>query len=328
MTAPGIRATSPRADRCRRRPTSRVGGFTLLEVLVALVLLGIVSATVVGTFGIGLRAWKHGQDALDNLQRSSVVGDAVLRCLQGLVFSLENRDFYGLFGEDGSDGEYDTDTVSFVTRSHRLRPDAGPGWSGPLRLTLFIEESEWGDSVLSMSVENPFVLESADQPETIPLTRYVRGLNIRYLDPMTGEWLDEWETPPSDGDPEAPILPGSVEVTLALANVRPGQPNLVVTRVADIPIATTAILDSQNRTKKVTERTYREGGSRSAGGSGRASARDRRREAAAGGRGRGREPGAREGAGGGRGSAAGGMSRGGGGRTVPVRIGGGTGGGR
>ena len=338
MRATGGRRARFRARRVRfraRRALLRdAGAFTILEVLVALVMLGIVAASVVGAFGVGLRSWKHSQEALDNLQRSSVVGDALLRCFQGIVFALENRDFYGLYGQDGSDGQYDTDTLSFVTRSHRLRGDVGRAWRGPRRITLFIDDSAWGQPALSMSVENPFVLESAAFPEPIPLTRYVRGLNFRYMDPMTGEWLDEWETPAAEGgDPEAPLLPGAIEVTITIANVREGRPDIVVTRVADLPIARTLLLDARNMTNPVRIRGYgdRRG---TAGSRGDTTGGGARGAEGRGGRDAGRSDRGGEGRAsgmGGRGSAAGGLRgipadprqsapRSGGGRTIPVRV--------
>ncbi len=246
----------PRRDGfLRSRPPDACGrrGFTLLEILVAVAMLGIVMTSVVATFMVGMQSWKRGQDALDNLNRSTVVGDAILRCLQGIVFSLENPEYYGLYGTDGSDGEYPADEISFVTRSHRLRRDVGQAWKGPRRIRIFMDDSGWGEPALSMSVENPFVLESATEPEVIPLTRYVRGINFRYMDPRTGEWLESWETPEeTSADPDAPpLLPGSIEVTLYVANVLPDQPDMVVTRVADLPIARTVVLDSMNRTERM-----------------------------------------------------------------------------
>ncbi|HXQ23600.1 MAG TPA: type II secretion system protein GspJ, partial [Candidatus Acidoferrales bacterium] len=64
----------------------------------------------------------------------------------------------------------------------------------------------------------------------------VAGLRFRYLDPMTNQWTDSWDTtaPVAPGQP-LPSLPGAVEVTVFLADKNGGV--LDFGTIVDLPLA-------------------------------------------------------------------------------------------
>ena len=94
-------------------------GFTLIEMIVALALMGLLLSALAGITGEWLPSWNRG---LDRIQRSELIGIALERIgadLAAAEFVAANRDTRKpLF--DGSEL-----SVTFVRTS--LGPNAGPG---------------------------------------------------------------------------------------------------------------------------------------------------------------------------------------------------------
>lgn len=169
-------------------------GFTLLEVLLAIVLLGIVVLLVYGTAGVTLdterrladwrsafqssRAWQATiEDALRNTYPALVRGDT--------AFSVET---------DYAGGGRPMDRLRFVTAGSfpPLTPDAD--WEVTLAPT------STGLALLAAP------LGVAAPPRMILGRPEVRGLDVRVLaGDEVGEWSDRWEFPT--------LVPAAVELT-------------------------------------------------------------------------------------------------------------------
>jgi hypothetical protein len=74
-------------------------------------------------------------------------------------------------------------------------------------------------------IENRIDEEPAEGGRVYPLAYNVKEFNLRYLDPKTNEWLDEWDSRSGD---TANRLPRSVEIALELIAVDPEDPDRTI----------------------------------------------------------------------------------------------------
>src|SRR5947207_14821529 len=108
-------------------PRRTQAGFTLVEVLLAVTILGILIAAVYSTWSAALNGWRRGTDASEVFQRQRIVMDTLKELTQSAVFFGASAALYTIIGakNHGRGG-----SVRFVTASDAfLRPseatDAG-----------------------------------------------------------------------------------------------------------------------------------------------------------------------------------------------------------
>jgi prepilin-type N-terminal cleavage/methylation domain-containing protein len=77
-----------------RRRRGRAGGFTLLEVVIAMVLLALVAGICYAAFHLGTRAGIKGEEAVETAKRLRVAMDVLIRQVKSMVPQ-------GAVGEDG-----------------------------------------------------------------------------------------------------------------------------------------------------------------------------------------------------------------------------------
>ena len=94
-------------------------GFTLLEILLAVAILGLVITAVYSTWSAALLGWKRGTAVADTFQRQRIVMDALSELGSSAVFFGPNIKDYLV---TGTHDEGAGDSVSFVTASEALLP--------------------------------------------------------------------------------------------------------------------------------------------------------------------------------------------------------------
>lgn len=192
----------------RHRPES---GFTLLEVMLAVMLLAAVMTAIYFTWTAGLQGWKSGAEAADSLQKTRAILDGVGEMLRGAVYYDQsdedevNDALYALEGIHGTYGDNDADSVTFVTMSSRfLRPYEAERM--PWRRVRFsLEQDEQRRPFLAMFSFNALGTEE-DEPLPQKLSDDVIGFRVRYYDQDVDEWEEDWS--------DATSLPSQVEVTI------------------------------------------------------------------------------------------------------------------
>lgn len=130
----------------------------------------------------------------------------------------------------------DPDSLFLATFSHqRLYRDSRE--SDQTEITIWAEaDPENRGSMVLYHREAPRVDEKPDEGGTVyPLARNVKTFNLRYLDSVTAEWVDEWN---SNGVDQANRLPRAVEIGLVLLGPDPMDPE----RKKDYPFFTTVIV--------------------------------------------------------------------------------------
>ncbi len=166
-------------------PPKTEGGFTLIEILVAVTLLATIAAMVFGSLISTTRAVDAGREHATKEQRLR----QILR-LMAEELSLSKKDTaYPWVGMNGTQDGQPADTVAFLAIS-RASTTVSMKESENVRVVYTRER----DRLIRFTRRNLYGLtdESLDQTE---LADRVSGFNIRYYDGKGRVWLDEWQTP-------------------------------------------------------------------------------------------------------------------------------------
>jgi general secretion pathway protein J len=169
---------------CRRAE----GGFTLLELLIAITLLGLLLAALFGGLRLGARAWERSEERLDQSARLQVVHN-FLRDRLAQAYPLEREE-----GAERSTLVFagDADTLQFVT----LMPEyLGAGFA---EFTLAVDDqSEVMNLVVRWRRFDPVDLPPADEePQVKVLLEDIERLEIAYFGALGQDqpalWHDQW----------------------------------------------------------------------------------------------------------------------------------------
>ena len=176
----------------RRDRRARERGFTLLELLVAITLLGLLMAALFGGLRLGARVWETGESRLDAAARIHIVQDLLRqRLAQALPLEavLEEGEGY----EPAFLGQ--VDGVRFAT----LLPDHLGGELVLMELVLAEAGPEGtADLVLRLRRLEPDAgIEGDVPPEERVLLERVESLELAYFGPFRQdeppEWWEAWE---------------------------------------------------------------------------------------------------------------------------------------
>ena len=175
-----------------KSPSPSQSGFTLLELLIAMTLLGMVLVMLYSGFNIAIRGWDKGEESIDKINEIRLTQEFLRRHLRQSVSVFRNDERDGrvlyFFGEP--------DKIGWVTPMLRY---LGLGGLYYLELDL-VENNEDGQLRLRWFPYNPNdqddVIDSDDAEQTI-LLQGVSDLKIDYFGPEEPEddpdWHDRWE---------------------------------------------------------------------------------------------------------------------------------------
>lgn len=221
----------PHAD-LRGKDRSGTGGFTLLELLVALALAVTAFAIVWGVFASTIDAWRRGSDLLDRLHRGEFIFDRLEATLRSAAWYSSSPERYG-FRLETSGGEEDAeDTFSWVTVSDAFEPRASAQSQGMRRVIVRMAEDEEGKPALAVVAQH--VLADPDamkEPEEEPLAVIpeIRNVRCEVYKKEDKEWKREWT--------ETNSLPERVQVTLTLEPIRENDDPVILQRIIPLPAA-------------------------------------------------------------------------------------------
>ena len=203
------------------------GGFTLIEVLFALMLFGIIAATVFASFSAISKGVEKGRESADfyHLGRG-----ALLRLTQELAAAYrfhhtscqeDSPSFIcePLKGEDGTVDGMPQDRLMFLTLPYRLTPQRIPA-SGICDVCYYIGQNAQG--VPALFRHENCVLDDKDKEadrcrgkqEALELADMVVGLDVTYTAAKKPEVHAVW--PPEDTRKPDGTLPCRVHVELIL----------------------------------------------------------------------------------------------------------------
>jgi len=203
--------------------------FTLVEILIAIGILGMVLTAIYSSWTAILRASKVGLDAAASVQRARIA----LRTLHESLTSTEcflahmqrHADYYAFLAQNGNEA-----SLSFVARLSKSFPRSGKfGDFDVRRLTFSVEPGPDNGKQLVLR-QQPILMELDKDEKEHPLilAKNVREFQVLFYDQRLGDWIDEWT--------QTNQVPKSVLVSLKLAdnlNSRVAQEE--ITDVIDIP---------------------------------------------------------------------------------------------
>lgn len=216
-----------------QRAASR--GMTLLEVMVSIGILALVGTLIYGAFDGMSKAknglsrindrYHQGRGAMSRISRE--LQSAFISGHQPLDVNLSVRNT-AFIGHDSSD----TDRVDFTSFSHR-RFGKNLHESDQNELSYFVSRDPDSDKVDLVRREAKTIDLEPDKGGVIQvLAENVESFDLSYLDPVTGEWIDSWDSTQAAG--QLGRLPAQVKVTLVLKGGIGDKPLKLVTKT---PIA-------------------------------------------------------------------------------------------
>ena len=218
-------------------------GFTLVELLVAIAVLAMVSMLIYGAFA-GMRRSKEGVERINDRYREGRLAMArIARELQSAYLSahvpineqltVQSTIFKGTRGSPA-------DRIDFTAFAHR-RLDRDSADSDQAEVSYFGSEDPERPGVLDLvrRVSSNIDLEPERGGRVEVLATDIDLFDLEYLDPMTGQWSETWDSTSSIGQQNR--MPMQVRVILVLnggrrsAIDRGQRPIKLVTKV-DLPM--------------------------------------------------------------------------------------------
>ena len=234
-----------------RRP-GHSRGFTLLELLVTLVIMGVITGALFASLRVAFQAGKRVNQTLDNVQRTGVAGDFLRRDIESALLptgTLANA-FIGT--DERNDRGGDGDTLLLCA------PVDGPPTvtlAADIRQIEYLLVTEGSERLLVRRVTTNLLASatiSTDEADDEILCRGVLSLNFRYFD--GSEWYTTWDSTQEAsliGPQQGQSLPLAVEVTLELEPTSTQSEPVLITRVFMLSCAVPASPDTTGQTTGV-----------------------------------------------------------------------------
>jgi type II secretion system protein J len=206
------------------------GGFTLIEIMVAMAIFALVLAAIYSTWSLILRGSAVGREAAARVQRERMALRTIQQALGSVQSYAADLQHYSFQIECGDAG-----AVSFVAKLPDSFPRSGRFGGFNVRRVLFsLEGDEDGGNSLVLR-QWPVMMEEPDDDERetpLVLARKVRTFSVETWDARREDWTCEWEATNS--------IPPSVKVTLSFerAGQRNQQNEQEITRVMALPSVT------------------------------------------------------------------------------------------
>jgi prepilin-type N-terminal cleavage/methylation domain-containing protein len=174
----------------KTRPHPSVRGYTLIEVMVAIALFGLVVIAIYSSWMAVVRASRTGLQVAAEAQRSRIAMRVIETALTSARMFEANGWYYGFEADSGSSG-----MLSFVARLPKFFPRGGRfGDFNVRRVTFSVEAGSESGKQLVLR-QRPLLMEFDEDEKNYPLVlaHNVKELRFEFWDMRKG-WIDEWKT--------------------------------------------------------------------------------------------------------------------------------------
>jgi type II secretion system protein J len=210
----------------RTLASPRKEAFTIIEVMVAIFIFGMVFAAIYSSWFAIMRGTRSGLEAAAAVQRSRIAVATVeeaLNCARAFASAME---YYTFVAENG-----DAASLSFVAKLPPSFPRSGRFGSYDVRRVTFSLEPSPDSGRQLVLRQNPVLmdLDIDEQEHPIVLAKDVEAFELAFWDVRSGDWIDEWT--------QTNQLPRIVMFTLRWGGKHPQsrQARQEITRVVDLP---------------------------------------------------------------------------------------------
>jgi type II secretory pathway pseudopilin PulG len=207
--------------------------FTLIEILIAVGLLGLVLTAICASWTAILRATRVGQDAAASVQRARFAVHTIEDALLGVQSFAANQKYYAFYAENGSDGR-----LSFVSRLPQSFPRSGRfGDLDVRRVEFSIRPSTEGTELVlrqkPLLMGEDFMDWDEDEKNfPLVLAKFVSDFEVEFWDKDKKEWVDEWV------EAKTNQLPQMVRFSMKLADNERSTKFDEITRIVNLPAQT------------------------------------------------------------------------------------------
>ena len=187
-------------------------GFTLLELLAAMVLMAVIASCLYTALHTGFRAYRSALSAVEPTSQAISAIQLLKQDISGVL--PPGGVLAGAFIGEDAEGirGVDTDSLEFYTTHIYADDEQTAGGLGKIELLLEQDtEGDYGDYLLLRRVTMGLLSPKAVEADEQVLCRSVVSLNLRYFD---GDgWVDDW-----DSTADANSLPRAVEIDIQIAH--------------------------------------------------------------------------------------------------------------
>jgi general secretion pathway protein J len=178
-------------------------GFTLIEIMVAMFIFGLVVAGVYASWLAIMRGAQTGRKAAAEVQRTRITMATIEEALSSARSFAADIDQYGFEAENGNKAY-----MTFVAKLAASFPRSGRFDPFDVRRVSFsLEESrEFGKELVLRQTPLLMEMDIDEEQHPIILARDVKAFEMEFWDKPSGKWLDEWT--------QTNALPPMVKVTL------------------------------------------------------------------------------------------------------------------
>ena len=180
-------------------------GFTLLELLISLTILGVIVVIIFGAFRIGIRAWEKGEKDVESRQRQRIVLDLIKRQLASICLREvkdANQQALLLKGDNKS-----IEFVSYI-------PMVPGNQFGTVYVKYMVKPEDGGEREKLVFWEKNIVLLNKEtdmndlhEDDFFELFPRVQSIVFEYLkgrtDEETWQWQQTWDQTIDEGFPRA-----------------------------------------------------------------------------------------------------------------------------
>lgn len=197
-----------------RNQTTR-SGFTLLEMLVALALVGVIAGALYGSLYIAYKAHERAHAAITPIRRAELAATLIRRDIESVLppTGILAAEFVGEDATDDSGRPADALVVHCCSHVPQEGEPASDIRKVELTCETLEEDIEETQAIIRRSTTSLLATETPDPIEDV-LCRDVLAFNLRYFDGT--EWLDAWDSTTQSND-----LPLAVEVTIEVGRILP-----------------------------------------------------------------------------------------------------------
>lgn len=215
----------------------RLRGMTLLEVLVAIGILALMSVLLYGAFTSMSRGKKGEEKRIERSKQGREAVARIVRELSSSFLSMHTPQSPALITRTtvfAGKSSVNFDRVDFAAFAHR-RVDNDSKESDQAEVSYFVARDPENEDKMDLvrREQSPMDLDPYKGGIVNVLAEDVEEFDLRYLDPMTGQWVETWDSSSTTG--QLARLPVEVKITLKMKGIDNTPPFLFVTKTM-IPI--------------------------------------------------------------------------------------------